>query len=95
MEVLSRMHIQDDARCVSKPVDALWAQDTNRILTCLRSGPMTSLEIACTLRLTRTRIQAVLDALSTRHLIQAPRCVTEANGNQIALWELEDANRNP
>lgn len=67
-------------------------QDTNRILNCLRSGPMTSIEMACTLHLAMSRIQSILDVLAAQGGIYARRWVTDASDKQIPLWELEDTD---
>ncbi len=92
MEGLSYQRIQDGAQPDTTSGDILIMQDTNRILNCLRGGPMTSIEMACTLHLTMNRIQSILNELAAQRSIYARRWVTDASDNQIPLWELEDAD---
>lgn len=71
--------------------DALYA-DLNRVLACLRAGPMTSMEIAYRLHLNSTQVQVILNALANQHIIHAPRCTTSAYDHPLPLWEMNGGN---
>ncbi len=70
--------------------DRLVARDMERILICLREKPMSCLEIAFTLRLTRSRIRSLLKLLADQQCIHAPTVTVESNteplNNLIFLW---------
>lgn len=74
------------------PEDALYT-DMNRVLACLRAGPMTSTEIAYTLHLSSTQVQVILNALADQHIIHAPRCTTSAYDHALPLWEMNGVPR--
>ena len=69
-------------------MNILSAQDQNRILQCLRDGPKTAGEIARHLRLTHTRVSALILEMNRRGQIHAPRCTKGPNGTPVNLWDL-------
>ena len=64
--------------------------DMNRILGCLRGGPMTATEMASILHLGMERIQPVIHQLAAQQIIRAPRCITDVHDQQIPLWEMKE-----
>ena len=66
-------------------------QDSDRILECLRAGPMTSAEITARLHLSAPRVNGLIHALNRRGFIHAPRCTTGPKGNTVNLWGLRPA----
>jgi transcription initiation factor IIE alpha subunit len=69
--------------------DRVVTQDMARVLDCLRDGPSTCREIADSLRLTRSRTNALLVELARKQTIHAPRCTISAKGVHVNLWELK------
>ena len=88
--------ISGAAGCATPPgrgphsmTDLIVTRDMARVLDCLRDGPSTCREIAGTLRLTRTRTNALLVELARKQAIHAPRCAISAKGGNVNLWELK------
>lgn len=67
----------------------LVSQDMVRIRDCLRAGPKTCPEIAHLLHLNVNRANWMLQEMAQRGEIRALRCVSDAKGNAINLWELK------
>ena len=63
-------------------------KDKERILRCLRNGPMTCKEVADALKLPYLRTNHLIVGLAKHGLVYAHHCTLNATGSPINVWAL-------
>ncbi|OCX71163.1 hypothetical protein [Acidithiobacillus thiooxidans] len=70
-------------------MDRLTLQDRDRVIACLRAGPMTVAEISKQLHLSASRINNIILDMERHSQVHALRCVKSIRGHPVNLWALK------
>ncbi|WP_031570455.1 hypothetical protein [Acidithiobacillus thiooxidans] len=70
-------------------MDRLTLQDRDRVIACLRAGPMTVTEISKQLHLSASRTSNIILDMERHSQVHVLRCVKSIRGHPVNLWALK------